>query len=64
MMDPQEVRSEDGKPTGILTMLNPVPVVRIQISGREVLHKASTKIVYMQGGSNMTGTNCDLFTHK
>jgi hypothetical protein len=20
--------------------------------------------VYIQGGSNMTGTNCDLFTHK
>jgi hypothetical protein len=21
-------------------------------------------IEYIQGGSNMTGTNCDLFTHK
>jgi hypothetical protein len=20
--------------------------------------------LYVQGGSNMTGTNCDLFTHK
>jgi hypothetical protein len=20
--------------------------------------------IYVQGGSNMTGTNCDLFTHK
>ena len=63
MMDFQEVRFEDGKPTGILTVLNSVPVVRIQISGRQVLHKASTKIVYIQGGSNITGTTCDLFIH-
>jgi hypothetical protein len=21
-------------------------------------------LVFVQGGSNMTGTNCDLFTHK
>jgi hypothetical protein len=26
--------------------------------------RAARLLKYVQGGSNMTGTNCDLFTHK
>jgi hypothetical protein len=28
------------------------------------LHPQTSSIAELQGGSNMTGTNCDLFTHK
>jgi hypothetical protein len=28
------------------------------------LHEISVWLMNIQGGSNMTGTNCDLFTHK
>jgi hypothetical protein len=29
-----------------------------------VKKKLKNRYEYIQGGSNMTGTNCDLFTHK
>jgi hypothetical protein len=34
---------------------------------KSLLSREALKILYIsyiQGGSNMTGTNCDLFTHK
>jgi hypothetical protein len=30
----------------------------------EVLHRVKEERNIIQGGSNITGTNCDLFTHK
>ena len=36
-------------------------VLRIDDEGSTIPRQVATHI---QGGSNMTGTNCDLFTHK
>ena len=33
----------------------------VRVRNEEVLHSVKEDV---QGGSNMTGTNCDLFTHK
>jgi hypothetical protein len=48
------VFSPSGTPWPILGRNLPLPLTEI--------YKENCR--YIQGGSNMTGTNCDLFTHK
>jgi hypothetical protein len=41
------------------------PLFALAVQKKKLLNLQQANILaFIQGGSNMTGTNCDLFTHK